>query len=280
MSNQRICAVILLLVVTLLFGCDSGVKEKYENLLEKYDTLSKKYQTLSKEMERFQQTDNYFYQKAIDERNNKEFESSSVLLTEMIERFPESNLIKSAKETIMNNKIDYQNEMFDKAKSLHDNKEFDSSNQILDLMIEKYPNTKINVKIKNLRSQNVKMKQQWEKEQEKERKRIAEQRARASAELEILSWSWSGPSYGYAKASGQVKNISDHTLDNVVAVVTFYDSKGTFITSDNALIEYNPILPNQTSPFEVMATWNPAMNKAFLEFKHLMGGTIATYRKK
>ena len=49
---------------------------------------------------------------------------------------------------------------------------------------------------------------------------------------------------------------------------------GGFITSDDALIDYNPILPGQTSPFKAMATENPAMRKASIDFKELMGGSI------
>lgn len=80
--------------------------------------------------------------------------------------------------------------------------------------------------------------------------------------------------HGYAILEGQVKNVSDHALKNVEAVGTFYDSGGNFITSSDALIAYNPILPGQTSPFKVMETENPAMKKAGVEFKALMGGTI------
>jgi len=54
-------------------------------------------------------------------------------------------------------------------------------------------------------------------------------------------------------------------------VATFYDANGGFITTSDALIDYNPILPGQTSPFKVMKTENPAMKKASVEFKYLMG---------
>jgi hypothetical protein len=95
-----------------------------------------------------------------------------------------------------------------------------------------------------------------------------------SPKLELVKWTW-GEEYDYAIAEGQVKNISSESIRSVQAVVTFYDKNGEFITSDDALIDYNPILPAQTSPFKVMATWNPAMKKAGIEFKELMGGTIA-----
>lgn len=91
--------------------------------------------------------------------------------------------------------------------------------------------------------------------------------------LELQTWRW-GENYSYATAEGSVKNISGRSLEHVTAVVQFYDKNGNFITSADALIDYNPILPNQISPFKVMATYNPEMKKAGVEFKYLMGGTI------
>lgn len=102
---------------------------------------------------------------------------------------------------------------------------------------------------------------------------------RASCQLELVNTLWS-EGYGYATYEGQVKNISNSKLKNVQAVVTWYDRNDNMITSSSALIEYNPILPGQSSPFKVMKTYNPAMGKAGVEFSHLMGGTIRTCRKK
>jgi hypothetical protein len=97
----------------------------------------------------------------------------------------------------------------------------------------------------------------------------------AEPQLELVAFSWH-EEYTYAILEGQIKNISKESMKSVEAVASFYDEKGGFITSSEALIEYNPILPGQTSPFKVMATWNPAMKKAGVEFKFLMGGTILT----
>jgi hypothetical protein len=80
--------------------------------------------------------------------------------------------------------------------------------------------------------------------------------------------------YGYAVLDGLVRNTSSQPLKNVMAVVSFYDADGGFITSSEALIDYNPVLPGQASPFKVMKTENPAMDTARVEFKELMGGTI------
>ena len=92
-------------------------------------------------------------------------------------------------------------------------------------------------------------------------------------QLELVRYAWQ-IEYGFAILEGQVRNISSEPLKNVAAVASFYDSNGGFITSSDTLIDYNPILPGQTSPFKVMATENPAMKKARVEFKELLGGTI------
>jgi hypothetical protein len=88
-------------------------------------------------------------------------------------------------------------------------------------------------------------------------------------------------SRGYEQSSffiveGQVTNLSDRPLRNVTAVSTWVDAKGEFITSDNAIIDFNPILPGQTSPFKTMTRGNPAMHSFRVEFKELFGGTINT----
>jgi hypothetical protein len=91
--------------------------------------------------------------------------------------------------------------------------------------------------------------------------------------LELLKYTWH-IEYGYAILEGQVKNISSEHLRNVNAAASFYDASGGFITSSHTLIDFNPVLPGQTSPFKVMTRQNPAMKKAGVEFKYLMGGTI------
>jgi hypothetical protein len=92
-------------------------------------------------------------------------------------------------------------------------------------------------------------------------------------QLELVKYAWH-IEYGYAILEGQVRNISSEPLKNVAAVASFYDLDGGFITSSDTLIDYNPVLPGQTSPFKVMATQNPTMKKARVEFKELLGGTI------
>ena len=81
---------------------------------------------------------------------------------------------------------------------------------------------------------------------------------------------------GYHYVEGQVENISSVALKNVTAVATWYDKDGDFIKSDDALIDFNPILPGQISPFKTISTGNPAMSRYTVEFKELLGGAIST----
>jgi hypothetical protein len=96
-----------------------------------------------------------------------------------------------------------------------------------------------------------------------------------SYELAVVS-SRGYEEHGYYTVTGQVKNVSNAPLKNVAAVAMWFDKSGEFIKSDDALIDYNPILPGQTSPFKTMSTGNPAMSRFRVEFKTLFGGTLAT----
>jgi hypothetical protein len=68
-------------------------------------------------------------------------------------------------------------------------------------------------------------------------------------------------SSSYITVHGQVKNISGEGLENVQAVIEYYDTSGNFVTSDSALIDYNPILAGQTSPFSVTTRDNPTIKR-------------------
>jgi hypothetical protein len=98
--------------------------------------------------------------------------------------------------------------------------------------------------------------------------------------LRVGKWSWHKSSSSHVTAEGEITNISGESLKNVEAVVTFRTRSGDFITSDSAIIDYNPILPNQTSPWKVIATWNPEMETASVQFKTLWGRTLNAEKEK
>ena len=93
--------------------------------------------------------------------------------------------------------------------------------------------------------------------------------------LELISSNWTHEEdSSFAIVVGQVKNISMDSISQVQAVASFSDSKGNFISSQSTLIEFDPIVPDQISPFRVMVPWNPVMKQMKLDFKKLMGATI------
>ena len=81
---------------------------------------------------------------------------------------------------------------------------------------------------------------------------------------------------GYHRVEGQVKNISSAKLANVAALVSWFDTDGTFIASDQALVDENPLLPGQTSPFTVVMRSNAQMRTFSVEFKEVGGSIIAS----
>jgi TPR repeat protein len=107
------------------------------------------------------------------------------------------------------------------------------------------------------------------------------ERRLATARLVLVDWDWGvSDAESFVEAHGQVKNISNDRLTNITAVVTFFTEDGKFITSDEALISYNPILPGQVSPFKLICTRNPAMSSASIDFKQLLGGSIPWVKQR
>lgn len=94
-----------------------------------------------------------------------------------------------------------------------------------------------------------------------------------SYELELLSYRGER-SYDYLIVEGQVRNISGEKLQGVMAVAECYDGGGNLVTSEDAVLEYDPIMPGQTSPFKVMVRDNPLIKTFRVNFKHIFGETI------
>lgn len=106
---------------------------------------------------------------------------------------------------------------------------------------------------------------------------MAPGRTAAEPQLELESFNFY-EEHGFVEITGLVRNISGEPLENVQAIGEFFTEDETFVKSAEALVEYDPILPGQSSPFRVMTTTNPAIRKSRVTFKNLFGGTIATRR--
>lgn len=99
--------------------------------------------------------------------------------------------------------------------------------------------------------------------------------AASGSALELLSSRVERSSEMFVTVNGQVRNISGEKLDNVMVVIEWYDAAGALITSDDVLLKYNPIMPGQTSPFQVITSYNPQMARYVVNFKGLWGDSIS-----
>lgn len=239
-----------------------------KDLKKQLAELQAKNSELERKLASVERTDNYYYQIAVTSRQDGKYEKSNVQVSELLTRFPNTRLRKEATLLVSNNNRDLANQLYNKAVGLQNSKNYQQSTGICNDIMARFPMTSFATKAKKLKSENV---------AKIEAQQIAN--ARRGYDLELLDWNWRIEDR-YAYAEGQVKNISSKNLQNVQAVVSFYDANNGFIKSENALIKYNPILPGQMSPFKVMATGNPAMNKAELQFKFMFGASISTYVQK
>lgn len=81
-------------------------------------------------------------------------------------------------------------------------------------------------------------------------------------------------------AEGLVKNTGGEKLSYVEAVVFTYDINGEFISSKSTYLDFNPILPNQASPFKSYIDFNPAIKRFSVQFKDRHGALLPHESKK
>ena len=77
-------------------------------------------------------------------------------------------------------------------------------------------------------------------------------------------------------ANGEVGNMGLNPLKDVEVITSYYDKNHNFIKYATALIEYNPIMPGQDSPYQTITSDNPRIVSDTTTFKFLMGAEIAT----
>lgn len=216
------------------------------------------------------ETEEALYQKAVTARRNKDWSASSLLFKSLIQKFPGTKHKAAALDFIKKNGQAQEKQLFDQAKALYDYDSYAAAQQKFAAFLALYPKSRY-------RSEALSMKRAVAK-------KVVEQEEatyRASFQLELVDWNWhTTASESYVEVEGRVTNLTGKPLENVQAVVEFEDGSGNFITSDSALIEYNPVMPEQTSPFTVMARYNPEMKSASITFKELGGGTLSVYNKK
>lgn len=107
----------------------------------------------------------------------------------------------------------------------------------------------------------------------------ARQEACGGVQLVVESWNWNMDG-DFVHGTGEVTNVSTSPLKNIEASLSIYTSDDTFIKDASGIIKYNPILPGQTSSFEVIDTANPEMKNAKLKLNELFGSEITSMDRK
>lgn len=78
----------------------------------------------------------------------------------------------------------------------------------------------------------------------------------------------------YLTLYGAVGNISGSKIANLQAVAIFYDKSGSVVKNGVAFVEYQPLMPDQHSPFEITVKDNPAISSYEVVFKQHLKGAV------
>jgi len=93
--------------------------------------------------------------------------------------------------------------------------------------------------------------------------------------LEIRYWEWNRE-YGYIIAKGEVRNMSDKKLDNVMVNVRYYDDEMDFVKSELDVVDPDTILPDGIATFEVYTVDDRRIVNGKLSFQYPFGGDITS----
>jgi hypothetical protein len=92
-------------------------------------------------------------------------------------------------------------------------------------------------------------------------------------DLVVSSWNCAIDG-SFANVRGEVKNASGSPIKSLGLVVSLRTADGTFVSSTNGSTEYDVILPGQTSPFDILVRFNPAVRKVDLSLKNEDGEVV------
>jgi len=98
--------------------------------------------------------------------------------------------------------------------------------------------------------------------------------------LEVLSYSCHQEGSRHVITEGLVKNTTNQPLKGVQAVISHFTADNRFITSDSSYLEFQPVMPNQISPFKIYSHFNPEMDNCTLSFKSAKGDRLLFSKNK
>jgi hypothetical protein len=80
--------------------------------------------------------------------------------------------------------------------------------------------------------------------------------------------------HGYGYVRGEVKNVSNSAIKGLMVVGEFRQADGTLIKTADSVVDYDPLMPGQSSPFEALTPHNPLATKCQIGFKTFWGPEI------
>jgi hypothetical protein len=82
--------------------------------------------------------------------------------------------------------------------------------------------------------------------------------------------------HGHIIITGKVKNLTPHALEDVLVEAHLYTYKGgDVVTIQDSLIDYSPLMPGQSSTWEIYAADSSDIHDAVISFKHVLGRQLS-----
>lgn len=216
--DKRIMILFVLLLITVnLVACSTDeleasiqqLENRKSQLEEENIQLKQKVKELESEIDKLKGTDEYLYKTAIEEKENKRYIHAIDILNDIINKYPNSKLVESAKKEIenINNILDnIEREKEKKYKETialaEQQKTYDESIKILNEYINSKPKEEYTQKARELIEKYTELKNK--------------------PPLKVLKAWVTFNSIGNPEARVRVKNVSDKTIDAyTLAILTF-----------------------------------------------------------
>ncbi len=94
------------------------------------------------------------------------------------------------------------------------------------------------------------------------------------AQLRLRSWRCY-EEYGFQHIEGRVTNQTDRAFNNDLVVASFETSAGRLVKNETALVQFQPLMPGQTSPFTLVAIGNPQIDRCEIGFQIMSGPALS-----
>lgn len=116
-----------------------------------------------------------------------------------------------------------------------------------------------------------------EEAKRREAARLEAERIANRPPLKVHSWRCSNE-HGFVKVHGAVTNQSDRAINRLMVTAIYTTGNGDVVKTSDAMVDFQPLLPGQRSPFSTMTTDNPAIRSCNVTFRTMSGGEVRAER--